>query len=118
MVMLMPMVMPTTLMMNMLFFFVEMVTVIVSTACMVNMLMVVVPAVGMIIMMKLTGRGVLLVRAVLALSVTAATAHLLLFIQHFIYYCLLRLVGHLVTSDKLKCLLGQEAIDFIPLLLH
>ena len=116
--MMMPMVMPTFLVMNMLFFLVMMlvVPVIVSTARMVNMLMVVVPAVG--IVMMLTGRGVLLVRAVLALPVAAATAHLLLLTKHFINYCLLRLVGHLVTGDKLKCLLGQEAIDFLPLLLH
>ena len=44
--------------------------------------------------------------------------HLLGLSQHLINYCLLRLCRHLVSSDELHGLLGYKSVHFLPLLLH
>ena len=98
--MLVIMIMPTS--------FVMMMTMVVSTSSMVDMV------VTFFCMLTVF----LHVTVPRAAAMPAPLLHLLLLSKHLINYSLLRLCGHLVSSDELHGLLGYKSVHLLPLLLH
>ena len=132
------MIMPTPLMvgvlMPMITPFSMYMSVIVTTALSMNMLVIMImPASFVMLMTMVVPTSGLVCMVVTFLSILtvflhvtvpraaampAPLLHLLLLSKHLIYHSLLRLCGHLVSSDELHGLLGYKSVHLLPLLLH
>ena len=81
-------------------------------------MMVVVTVFVMLVMMMMVTSFLMIMPTVCLSTVAALMASSSSLPEHLIYYGLLRLLGHLISHDKLHCLLAHEPIHLLALLFH